>query len=110
MKQDTRVPEHTPGPWRTGRPDMATVVDGYDSKWIYGPSDQYVAVASGRITGDWGEVLANARLIASAPRILGALQKIVTHSRDADCGDHCRANCMYCEARAAIAQATGEQA
>jgi len=54
----------TKGPWTAGRPDMGTVVDGFVSKWIYDEKDQYVAVASGRIEGEWEEVMANAQLIA----------------------------------------------
>ncbi len=63
--------KHTPGPWKAGRSDMATDVDGVDSKWIYA-GDQYVAVASGRIEGNWDEVMANAHLIAAAPNLLKA--------------------------------------
>lgn len=66
---------HTPGPWEFGRSDMATLVDGVQSKWIYA-GEQYVAVASGHIDGDWKQVIANARLIASAPDLLKALVMI----------------------------------
>lgn len=27
--------KHTKGPWKAGRADMATLVDGVDSKWVY---------------------------------------------------------------------------
>jgi hypothetical protein len=56
----------TPGPWQAGRADMATIVDGVGSKWIYA-GDKYCAVASGRVSDDWSEVMANAALIAAAP-------------------------------------------
>ena len=76
----------TPGPWVAGRPDMATIVDGIDSKWIYAPNDQYCAVASGRIDGEWDEVMANAQLIAAArtalPDLLSDLEE-ARRERDA---------------------------
>lgn len=31
-----------------------------------------------------------------------ALERILTNSRDADCGDHCSNACMYCQARDAL--------
>src|SRR5688572_33342728 len=68
----------TPGPWAAGRPDMGTLVDGVESKWIYA-SEQYVAVASGRIEGEWAEVMANAQLIAylrnHAPDFIALIEK-----------------------------------
>lgn len=57
---------HTPGPWKAGRPDMATIVDGFNSKWVYA-GNKYIAVASGQDIRDWDEVMANAHLIAAAP-------------------------------------------
>lgn len=55
----------TPGPWNAGRGDMATIVDGYESKWIYaGENNKYLAVASGYEVNDWNEVMDNARFIA----------------------------------------------
>lgn len=65
--------KHTPGPWKAGRPDMGTLVDGVESKWIYA-GGKYVAVASGRVSDDWFEIMANARLIAAAPELLDALK------------------------------------
>lgn len=74
--------KHTPGPWQAGRPDMRTIVDGVPSKWIYGPEveggDGYLAVASGRASSDWDEVMANARLIAAAPDLLAACETVLT--------------------------------
>jgi hypothetical protein len=51
---------------------MATIVDGYESKWIYA-NKKYVAVASGQDIKDWEEVMANAHLIAAAPELYEAL-------------------------------------
>jgi len=64
----------TKGEWVAGRPDMGTEVDGYLSKWIYA-GDQYCAVASGRIEGDWEEVMANAYLVAQSPKLYKALEE-----------------------------------
>lgn len=49
---------------------------------------------------------ANARLIAAAPELLAALQRILAHPnfRPCECG---ASNCATTEARAAIAKATG---
>ena len=58
----------TKGEWVAGRADMATIVDGYKSKWVYA-GDKYCAVASGSDIDDWGEVMANAHLIAAAPEM-----------------------------------------
>ena len=63
----------TPGPWRAGRPDMATIVDGVESKWIYDALGEYMAVASGWGERPWHEVIANAEFIARARELVPAL-------------------------------------
>lgn len=63
----------TPAPWIAGRSDMGTVVDGVLSKWIYA-GEQYCAVASGRIEGEWSEVMANANLIVALRNAAPALR------------------------------------
>lgn len=80
----TKIVSHTPGPWEPGRPDMATLVDGVESKWIYA-GDKCVAIASGMDVEDWEEVMANARLIAKAPALLSALKD----ARKDTCSLHC---------------------
>ncbi len=65
----------TPGPWEAGRPDMATIVEGSPSKWVYA-GGKYVALASGVDVEDWSEVIANAHLIAAAPDMYEALDHI----------------------------------
>jgi hypothetical protein len=59
----------TPGPWKAGRPDMATIVDGVGSKWIYS-GDQYVAIASGHVDGPWKQVMNNATFIAESRSLI----------------------------------------
>lgn len=108
--------KHTPGPWRAGRYDMATIVDGYDSKWIYSdapaaavtddrrePRPRYVAVASGSEVEDWDEVMANAYLIAAAPDLLAACIEAARYHR----GGKSIIGRML---RAAISKATGTEA
>lgn len=77
----------TPGPWKAGRPDMATIVDGVNSKWVYA-GEQYCAVASGRIDGPWDEVMANAAFIAASrtlvPRLLAALELAIEKVNEAN--------------------------
>lgn len=68
---------HTPGPWRAGRPDMATIVGGFGSKWVYA-GEKYIAVASGQDIESWKEIMSNAHLIAAAPDLLSALDGLLT--------------------------------
>jgi hypothetical protein len=90
----------TAGNWHAGRDDMATVVDGFDSKWVY-CGEKYVAVASGQDVADWDEVMTNAYLIAIGHNLCpglaaGALRRLRAAWRDgaldevrriaADCG------------------------
>ncbi|NIH74463.1 hypothetical protein FHV99_001670 [Ochrobactrum sp. P20RRXII] len=95
----------TPGPWEAGRADVASIVDGVDSKWIYG-GGEYCAIASGRVTGSWETVMANAHLIAAAPELYEALEasneKIRTLLFDGDDHPLVSAN------KAALAKARGE--
>lgn len=67
---------HTSGPWEEGRPDMATVVDGVESKWIYA-GKKYLAIASGADVNNWQEVMANARLIAAAPDLFNLIKQVM---------------------------------
>lgn len=100
----------TAGPWVAGRSDMATIVDGFDSKWVYS-GEQYVAVASGRIEGSWDEVMANAHLIAAAPDLYEALKAFVDAAGDfLDRGGEMRADAiaLVMKADTALAKARGE--
>ncbi|MDD3029855.1 MAG: hypothetical protein PHS57_06220 [Alphaproteobacteria bacterium] len=64
----------TEGPWRAGRSDMGTYVDGYESKWIYAGEptgkSKYLAVSSGYEIKEWDEVMANAHLIARSRTLI----------------------------------------
>lgn len=60
---------------------MASIVEGYESKYIRSQHPDYhltdVAIASGREVSDWETVMANARLIAAAPDLFEALAEAV---------------------------------
>ena len=119
--------KHTPGPWRSGRSDMMS----YDAsgtiafKNIYADDPRggtsrgkplsvtvakaveesalYAGVGARPLSGE--EIIANARLIAAAPDLLAAAQKVLSHKRGEDdwliLAVHCR------DLEAAIAKATG---
>jgi hypothetical protein len=90
-KQDI-VERHTPGPWRYGR---ATNYDGF----YIAPDISLPTLAAvqtdGRVTAFNfpGQTEANARLIAAAPSLLEALEKIAANRPDghAKAGTTCRA-------------------
>ena len=96
--------KHTPGPWTRGygnhvyqgeRPDPVNL-------------GRLVAVCepSTRTKGDWDQVWANAKLIASAPELLEALEALVQAVEYTPIG--VRALKAVEEARAAIKKARGE--
>lgn len=80
------TPKHSPGPWRSGRQDMVSYSpDGGPWKNIYRPQragdplhlGEVLPVEVARAFGDTeDEVLANAHLIAAAPRMLELLREI----------------------------------
>ena len=90
--------KHTPGPWHIG------VRQPNSDKFIYGPNGSEVANCD-RQTNFPHENEANARLIAAAPELLGALQ-ICSAELFAQCGDNARAMQYVKQARQAIAKAT----
>ena len=83
---------HTPGPWRAGASTFYPGLDGPMTMRVYTdhPPTEF------EVTGD--NITANARLIASAPDLLEALQAM----RDHGCEDW-----VIDKACAAIARATG---
>ena len=97
--------KHTPGPWvvRTIDQSLATV-ETQDGRYIIGNAGQLRA-------DDWKtghiERRANARLIAAAPELLEALQKMLPELRGLSIVSDTAAE-MLREAEAAIAKATGE--
>ena len=86
--------KHTPGPRKTAATDDSLIVAGRTK-----------IASTYEVEGDvWGE--ANARLIASAPDLLEALQSLVANLAEGDFISETRIDA----ARAAIARATGEAA
>ena len=93
---------HTPGPWahhNTPTPFIYVNAGGLPICQIY------TSTAHGQ---SMGEQFANARLIAAAPELLEALQKMLPELRGLSIVSDTAAE-MLREAEAAIAKATGEQ-
>jgi len=84
--------KHTPGPWKISHENDG---NGGFSEWFE------VGPAIIRFHGDDKLAKANARLIASTPDLLTALERLVSnqHSHPKSC------MCPWCQARAAIAKA-----
>lgn len=75
--------KHTPGPWLTDRNNVhtgqiATVNHCIGNDWIEIWTDKWAETGLGE-----GEQEANARLIASAPELLEAMQNIEASTHDA---------------------------
>ena len=105
---------HTPGPWTiTADPlhfhSLTTVIGGKESSQKNGPPQQMIVQVGG--FAEWKEAESNARLIASAPELLEALQKCYTaltrYEQDVDDIAPLEHTQMMMQARAAIAKATG---
>ena len=105
MSESESKPEHTPGPWmRTKGPCPSIVADGGKTLIVANVNARVDAIGGQHLS----EIFANARLIASAPRLLDALVLCVsyienTHDRNPL---DVRAECIR-DARAAIAEAEG---
>lgn len=99
--------KHTPGPWEFGH----GYTPGASTFDLYGPGGREV-IASAMYENMWLSAYdadtnaANARLIASAPDLLEALQSLVANLAEGDFISETRIDA----ARAAIARATGEAA
>lgn len=94
--------KHTPGPWahhNTPTPFIYVNAGGLPICQIY------TSTAHGQ---SMGEQFANAHLIAAAPELLEALQKMLPELRGLSIVSDTAAE-MLREAEAAIAKATGEQ-
>lgn len=100
---------YTPGPWRVAghrRPHSI----GLHIRAKGGP------VISGRLWGGVEKQLANARLIAAAPKLLAACEAVVDASSLEGEATHCQfcdtplamCKCVAADCRAAIAAAKGE--
>lgn len=91
--------EHVPGPWLVGASEYVQRVE------IYRERSNGIIDPIGCAYGSSGENIANARLIAAAPTLLGALQDL------ANCCGHDDDKALHAALRnasAAIAKATGE--
>jgi hypothetical protein len=94
---------HTPGPWEDcGSGDVQGIEDNGFGKGPVDVCSVYLRTVEGRTE-------ANTRLIAAAPDLLEALQKLLSHGTFEDYPNTSEWYAVR-DARAAIAKATGGQA
>lgn len=100
--------KHTPGPWRV-MPDSLGTIETVTGTIAVG---QTFDIVSPLVDGKHEERMANARLIAAAPRLLDALEKILAHAESTDIERMQPYQCTLCHTyrmigHAAIAAAKG---
>ena len=101
---------HTLGPWYvlgTAHPELTIFTDewkkAHRATVISVLPKAYLKITVDR-TGDSGDPLPDAHLVAAAPDLLAALRRL--HNPE-NCGDHCSNSCPQCQAATAIAKAEG---
>jgi hypothetical protein len=94
--------EHTPGPWSYSARLSAS--ENHHGFRIFGP-DRWSLADVQPVDSDGIEGESNARLIAAAPALLDALERLCEHSSVSDGDVPCG---LYDAARAAIAAARGK--
>ena len=112
--------KHTPGPWRWN--GMYLLQDcpradgepGKEENPFSTPAGWPIA-DDGSAGGEYAPTIdvtgPDAHLIAAAPELLDALERLLLLDYPTDptgCGDHCTNFCAWCIARAAIAKAEGK--
>jgi len=105
--------KHTPGPWQLHSPTEGDPITGDGSYCITGPDGGVIADI---VPKDWHETPGNARLIASAPELLEALENaladinwLLVEGFDTN-ADECNIDGVrdtIAEIKQAIAKATG---
>ena len=94
--------KHTPGPWRV---EVDTDPEAsWERKWPTINAEKYEVVGCEGFYGDYETDMANARLIAAAPDLLEALQRLLNAEND----EYLTPIGVRNLARAAIAKATGK--
>lgn len=104
--------KHTPGPWFS--PDGKTIKQDYRPIGLSESAGCMIGAVMGGPTSGPAfievaeEVAANTRLIAAAPDLLAALERVIEEMAPAyhDCTDDGLQECAWCIARTAIAKAT----
>jgi hypothetical protein len=91
--------KHTSGPWSA---ECALSSDLYNIRYITGPDCQKICDVNHRVEMPQDEALANARLIAAAPDLMQALERVLK--------DGCLDPRLLCvlQANQALAAAKGE--
>ena len=99
--------KHTPGPWNIGSSDLPVSRMSIHCKGHKESCHSTVALMVSRMTIgiSHDEELANARLIAAAPEMLEALEKLLSIQERGDVASWAN---EWGEARAVVAKATGE--
>jgi hypothetical protein len=96
--------KHTPGPWGELETESSVYLDGCGGWQDIGTTKgRVLAIAVGYACSPRDDAEANARLIASAPELLEALQSIIDSLAEGFISETC-----IDAARAAIRKATGE--
>jgi hypothetical protein len=111
--------KHTPGPWEVAEENGDYFVQVASQPSVGHPMFDRYRIIHGWVGGDGtdspkpelGTPIANARLIAAAPELLEALQKLVDSCADSDGAQYGTLGTSFVRsiATAAIAKATGEQ-
>lgn len=106
--------KHTPGRWVNYTPGPWVASEWFDRDhegecqaqgWHFGTPDGFRLPLCSNTAADLSEAEANARLIAAAPDLLAALERLLASGDVRDAGE---AGALK-QARAAIAKATGGQ-
>lgn len=97
----------TPGPWEVVGPCCDAVGTNFDKGGWYKPIVNRPPRTGGKHTDEYN---ANLYLIAAAPELLAALQKLCVYAEDVCgvCPDDCHEEHPLMSAHAAIAKALGE--
>lgn len=106
-KMPERVEGHTPGPWRSHGEAVWSTHESVSGPVTKGTRTNHVCAVSSRLKMPEAERAANARLIASAPDLLAACQRVHKYLNHPNDGAG-RATVELClsELSAAIARAT----
>ncbi len=98
MTNQTQV-QHTPGPWHFDKSGNIATINEHEARPLFEPRTLGKLIASAHMDGGNLPVEANARLIASAPDLLAALEALIEYYGDDD---------DMSDARAAVRRARGE--
>ncbi len=79
LLDDPRSVPFTPGPWNSGRQDTVTLSGDSEAPWsksVYAPESIGGYLVAEAHSPDQNTALANARLVAAAPKLYETLEKV----------------------------------